>query len=550
MRAVLLLASVFVLYVVAGKAGLALAFVNASASAVWPPTGIAIAALLVLGTRLWPAIFLGAFVVNVTTAGSFASSLAIAGGNTLEAIAAATLVTRFANGAHAFERPQDVLKFTFLAAILSTAISATVGVTALVLTGNAAVTDYAPIWLTWCLGDASGALIVAPPLVLWATTPPRRQALPRVVELLALAAAVVAIAIVTFAGVGPLSQQQYPISFLPFPVLVWAAFRFGPREAATMIAILSTVAIVGTLNRTGPFGSLAPNDALLLLQSFLAVAALTTLSLAAAVFDRDRAHELVRATEERLRVAEERKVVAREEFLSVAAHELKTPMTTLQISVQALLRLLDRDGAVETGVLRRSLTAVRENTDKLARLVTELLETVRAQAGRLELEIADAEIATLVAAAVERAQARTHRSALTLSVPASELRAKVDTLRIEQVLDNVLDNAIKFSTDGGDIEVVLSDTRGGLRIAIRDHGVGIPPERRDRIFERFYQAHRETERSGLGLGLYVAREIVQLHGGRIWAEFPDDGGTRIVIDLPSLSADSGRGAPVGSGAGP
>lgn len=549
MRSALRLAIVFVVYVLAGKAGLAVAFVNASASAVWPPTGIAIAAMLVLGTRQWPAIFLGAFVVNVTTAGSFTSSLAIAAGNTLEATVATILVTRFANGVRAFERPQDVLKFTLLAAIISTAISATVGVTTLVLTGNAAPAEFSSIWLTWWLGDASGALIVAPPLVLWGTTssiPPSRR---RLVELAALAIAVVAIALVTFSGVGPLSQQRYPISFLPFTVLVWAAFRFGPREAATMIAILSGIAIIGTLHGTGPFGAFPPNDALLLLQSFMAVTALTTLSLAAAVFDRDRAHELLRMTEERLRLAEERKVAAREEFLSVAAHELKTPMTTLQIAVQSLLRLLDREGEIEAALLRRSLAAVRDNTDKLARLVTELLETVRAQAGRLDLDSADADIIPVVAAAVERAQARAHRNSLALSAPAPPLYARIDALRMEQVLDNVLDNAIRFSAEGGAIEVTVGRTGDGLRIAVRDHGVGIPPERRDRIFDRFYQAHLETQRSGLGLGLYVAREIVRLHGGRIAAEFPDDGGTRIVVELPALPRHGDRGAPVESRTG-
>src|ERR671936_2295838 len=137
MRNVFALAAVFGVYVLAGKAGLALAFVNASASAVWPPTGIALAAALVLGTRVWPAIALGAFVVNVTTAGSALSSLSIATGNTLEALVAAALVRRYANGIHAFDRPQDVLKFTMLAAA-GTAISATIGVTTLGVGGYAA----------------------------------------------------------------------------------------------------------------------------------------------------------------------------------------------------------------------------------------------------------------------------------------------------------------------------------------------------------------------------------------------------------------------------
>jgi signal transduction histidine kinase len=527
------LAAVFGVYVLAGKAGLALAFVNASASAVWPPTGIALAAALVLGTRVWPAIALGAFVVNVTTAGSPLSSLSIATGNTLEALVAAALVRRYANGIHAFDRPQDVLKFTMLAAA-GTAISATIGVTTLGVGGYAAWADFGAIWLTWWLGDISGALIVAPTVVLWAT---RLPALPedagRRIELAGLVVVAVMVALVTFGPVGPLGPQHYPITFLPFPILVWAAFRFGPLQAASLISLLSVIAIGGTLQGAGPFGAYPPNDALVLLQAFTTVATLTTLTLGAAVLDRDRAQERARQAEERLRRAEEQKVLAREEFLSVAAHELKTPMTTLHIAVQSLLRQLDREGAVDTGALRRALAAVRENTDKLARLVTELLETARANVGRLELERAEADITALVATAVERAQARAPRRRFSLTSRPPPLPSTVDALRLEQVLDNVLDNAIKFSPEGGAIEVTLALTAPQqVRITVRDHGVGIPLERRARIFERFYQAHLELQRSGLGLGLYVAREIVQLHGGRIVAEFPDDGGTRIVIDLP------------------
>ena len=533
-RRLTLLGVVFALYVVAGKAGLALAVVNASASAVWPPTGIALAVLLVLGPALWPAIFLGALVVNLTTAGSVLTSLAIAGGNTLEALIGARLVTRFANGVRAFERPQDVLKFTLVAAMLSTTVSASIGVTALSLGGYAPWNDFPAVWLTWWLGDASGALVVAPTLVLWATASHlsiRRGRL----ELAAVVALLILVALVTFDGASPLSEQRYPVSFLPFPILVWAAFRFGPRAAATSIAALSAIAIVGTLQRNGPFGALPPNDALLLLQAFVGVATLTTLTLAAAVVDRDRAHELLRAAELRLRLAEERKVAEREEFLSVAAHELKTPMTTLQIAVQSLLRQAEREAGVDRAFLERSLGAIRETTDKLARLVTELLETARVQAGRFELDRQDADLIAIVASAVQRAQARTRKHKLMLSAPAPPVRTSVDTLRLEQVLDNLLDNAIKFSPHGGAIEVALVTAEDMVRITVRDHGVGVPPDRRAQIFERFYQAHQESQRSGLGLGLYVSREIMRLHGGSIAAGFPDDGGTQIVLELPARS---------------
>src|SRR3989454_8594412 len=162
----LLLAALFGLYVLTGKVGLSVAFVHASATAVWPPTGIALAAFLTLGYRLWPAIFAGAFVVNVSTAGSAATAAAIALGNTLEGLLGAFLVVRYANGSRAFDHAQDVFKFAVLAGLLSSLVSATIGVVSLSLAGYSRWADFDGIWLTWWLGDASGALVFAPLLVL------------------------------------------------------------------------------------------------------------------------------------------------------------------------------------------------------------------------------------------------------------------------------------------------------------------------------------------------------------------------------------------------
>src|SRR6266480_1004015 len=168
---VLVFALFTLLYFAAGKLGLRLAFVNASATAVWPPTGIALGGLLVFGRRVWPWIFLGAFLVNITTAGNVETSLGIALGNTLEGLAGAWLVNRYANGRHAFDRAQDVFKFTVLAAMCATMISPIIGVTTLALGGLAAWSDFGSIWLTWWVGDMSGALVVAPLVITCAAHP-------------------------------------------------------------------------------------------------------------------------------------------------------------------------------------------------------------------------------------------------------------------------------------------------------------------------------------------------------------------------------------------
>src|SRR5690349_5707489 len=211
----MVMAAVTVVYVLAGKLGLHFASVHASATAVWPPTGIALAALLLLGPRAWPAVAIGAFVVNVTTAGSVATSLAIALGNTLEALIGARLVERRAGGSRAFDRPRDV--FAFAAAVLpGAAVSASVGTATIALAGSAPSGDLLMIWLTWALGDVTGALLVAPPILLWAAAErePRRRGLARLVETGALLCTVGVIGAVIWEGVAPASLQQYPVAFV------------------------------------------------------------------------------------------------------------------------------------------------------------------------------------------------------------------------------------------------------------------------------------------------------------------------------------------------
>jgi len=278
-------------YFVAGKLGLTLAFVHASATAVWPPTGIALAAALLLGYRVWPALFLGAFLVNVTTEGSVWTSLGIASGNTLEGLLGAFLVTRFAGGRNVFGRARDILVFAALAGLLGTAVSATIGVTSLALGGYASWGRFGAIWLTWWLGDVAGALVVAPALILWSTDRTVRLTGARAMELALLLGSVAVVGLAVFGGLGSAWVRDYPLEFLCIPLLILAAFRFGLREAATCVVLLSVIATWGTLRGAGPFVWDTQNESLLLLQAFMGTIAMMTLLLAAVVAERGRAEE-------------------------------------------------------------------------------------------------------------------------------------------------------------------------------------------------------------------------------------------------------------------
>jgi diguanylate cyclase (GGDEF)-like protein len=281
-------------YFLAGKFGLKLAFVNASASAVWPCTGIALAAFLILGYRVWPAILAGAFLVNVTTAGSVVTSLGIAIGNTLEGVAGCYLVSRFSSGQRVFERAQDIFKFAFFAGMASTTISATLGVTTLALAGFADWARYGAIWTTWWLGDAVGALLVTPLVLLWWENPRVNWTRKKIVELAVLFLGLFSTCWVVFGNRFHSAVKNYPFEYLCIPFLVWAAFRFGRRKAATAVCALAVSATWGTCHGFGPFARESVNTSLLLLQTFMGIMAVTSLVLAAEVTEHKRAEEHAR----------------------------------------------------------------------------------------------------------------------------------------------------------------------------------------------------------------------------------------------------------------
>jgi diguanylate cyclase (GGDEF)-like protein len=336
-------------YFIAGKLGLQLAFVNASATAVWAPTGIALAAFLTLGYRVWPAVFLGAFLVNATTAGSVGTSICIAFGNTLEGLAGAYLVNRFAGGRNAFARAQDIFKFTALAAVASTMVSATCGVTTLLLAGLATRANYGSIWVTWWLGDAAGALVVAPFAILWSTRPVTRWSRGRFLEAALLLVTLTLVAEVVFGGLFRSWVKDYPLEFLCIPFLVWAAFRFGSWEVATAVVLLSGIATAGTVRGLGPFSGVTQNEALLLLQAFMGVAAVMTLALSAVVTERQVAQDQLRllaVSDPLTGLGNYRQLASVLDFEITRSQRTEKPFSMVFLDVDDLKRVNDSRGHV------------------------------------------------------------------------------------------------------------------------------------------------------------------------------------------------------------
>ena len=521
------------IYFIAGKLALRLAFLHASASPVWPPAGIALAALLVLGFRVWPAIFVGAFLVNLTTLGNILTSLGIASGNTLEALCGAWLVNRFAGGARVFDRPQDVFKFA-LAALVSTTVSPTFGVSSLAVGGFAQWSSYWPIWLTWWLGDASGVLVIAPLLLLWSVPATQRTwNQKQVLEVSVLLLLLVVLAETVFGGWLPISAQNYPISFICGPIVIWTAFRFTPRETATGIFILSTIAIWGTLHGFGPFILQSENQSLLMLQSWTAALTITAMGIAAAITERNRTQVALEQQKDAVEAANRTK----DNFLAMLSHELRTPLTP----VMAALDTLEADGSRSSGA-KNSLAMIRRNVELESQLIDDLLDLTRIAKDKLQLRFGPLDSHEVINNVVEicRPQAQARNLTLQLNLRAGTHYVLGDAAKYQQIVWNLLKNAIKFTAENGEITISSSNPEPQLlAIAVHDTGIGIEPEVMNRIFDPFEQGERAFQRryGGLGLGLAISKSLAQAHGGTLIARSEGhDRGSTFILTMKTVPA--------------
>jgi integral membrane sensor domain MASE1 len=308
-----------VIYIVGGRLGLALASVKGIVTLVWPPTGIALAALLLFGYRLWPGVFLGAFLVNLSTGAPLATVIGISIGNTLEAVAGVYLLRSMVGFRSSLERLQDVLNLLGAVAI-SAIVSATMGTASLGLTGVVPWAAYGSTWWVWWLGDALGALVMAPVLLTWGTDfrleltpalavsspvkPLESKALPQqppsLLEALALIVSLIAISQIAFGGWFAPYLVDVRLSFILLPFLVWAAIRFGQRGAVTATLIGMGIAVWGTANGFGPFVLEMVHLSLIFLGSFMGAAAVMAMLLAAVLAERQRVEKALRESQERL----------------------------------------------------------------------------------------------------------------------------------------------------------------------------------------------------------------------------------------------------------
>jgi signal transduction histidine kinase/CheY-like chemotaxis protein len=552
MRRLLALLALFVAYLATAKLGLSLASLHPSATAVWPPTGIAIAGVLLLGRSALPAIFAASFTINAITAGSMPTSLGIAVGNTIEAMTGAYLLERWAGGRCVLDRAPTIFRFVALMAP-TTALSATIGVTTLALGGYALWSDYGSIWLTWWLGNLSGALVFVPLVLAW-SEPRLSRTTERVrpVEIILLFSLVCLSAALTFGGSGPWASHT-PLAFLTIPPLAWAAFRFGPRQTSLALAVLSAMATWNTVRGSGPFAIVSSNSALLILETFIATLTATMLAMAAVVTERRRAEseraELL-AREHAARIDAETTSSAKDDFLAMLGHELRNPLSAIATAAHVLTLAEPRDGTAD-----QAQRVISRQVKHLAKLVDDLLDLTRITTGKVTLDRRPVDLVALVSRTVDTMDLtpgvndKRAGPAIHADMGSTPLWVRGDATRLEQIVSNLIMNAIKYTPPEGSIRIEAAHDADRVVLRIMDTGVGIDAALLPRIFDRFIQGDGGPARvqGGLGLGLTLVKHFVELHDGTVSAASRGSGlGSVFTVSLPAalpVSSDAPLASP-------
>jgi signal transduction histidine kinase len=528
-------------YALSARLGFAFDPVSGFATVIWPPTGIALAALLLLGNRVAPGVFLGALVANLLAGAPVAVAIGIALGNTGEALVGATLLRRIPNFSITLERVTSVVGLIVLAAVASTLVSATVGVLSLYAGGIVQSAHVRDTWRTWWIGDMVGALLIAPIILVWSAAANARREVHRL-ETAALVAVLVGVSALTFFSELPhvptLATPFHQVDLL-VAALLWAAIRFGQRGATTAVLCVSVAAVVATALRYGPFALPELHQGLFLLQTFMAIVAATCLLFGATIAERRIAIQDAQRASETAEAANS----VKSQFLAVMSHELRTPLNAISGFAELL------ESGVYGPLNEKQIDAVKrieKNEKDLLSLINELLGYVDAEKGRVAGETRNAPVADAFDAVEPLIKPDVERKHIvfTRELARPELAVRADPKSLQQILASLLSNASKYTGEGGTIRLGAASDADKVRIWIRDTGIGIREDEIQRVFEPFFQADSGTTRqySGVGLGLSIARDLARRMGGEVTIASEAGKGTTASVVLPAAKEVRGDAA--------
>ena len=522
------------LYGVIAKNSFLFAIPPGNITPVFPAAGIALAAVLIMGRPALIGVWLGSFGANaisyfdqtVVSTGAIVSALLVSSfigiGATLSASVGAQLVQRFNPHGDPLDSGWHVLSFIVLGALVGCLISPTVGVLSLAGGGYVSWGNFGYSWLTWRSGDASGVIFAAPLILAWSQQPRLRSTPLRVLEATALAASVLTMSAIVFG-------RNVPLEYMMIPPLLWSAFRFGTRGAATSAAVISMCAVIGTSLGTSPFFKASVNESLIYLQAFLSVVTATALILAGVLSERYRAEQRERESQAATQ--------AKSAFLANLSHELRTPLNAI-IGISEMLRqdAGDLKRADEIKPLERVLRAGRH----LLALINDILDFSKIEAGKMEVHLESFPLAPLIEDVIKTIQplAAKGGNELVVNCPGDVGTMHADQTRVRQALLNLVSNASKFTERGKVTISVRRTSEGGcdwITTAVADTGIGMTPEQVGRLFHEFMQADASTTRKygGTGLGLAISRRFCQMMGGDITVESEVGRGSTFTIRLPA-----------------
>lgn len=489
-----------------GKLGLLLAFEHPENAPVWPPTGVALAALLVLGYRIWPGIFLGAFLLSLSTADHVGTSLALATGSTVEGVFALWLTNRYAGGRRFFEQPLNVLGFTVSASIASL-LCPSIGVTNPEWRSFVIWAGDPYMWFVWWLGDMFSVLLLTPLLVAWTANPRVRWRGARALEFALLMVLLFLMVKAVFGGWSSASVSGYLFPYLCLPFLVWSAFRFGQREVTTASLLLAIIALWGTMQGRGMFAETALGNDLLQGQGFMAFNSVMVLAVAAVVAQRREA-EHVRA--QLLRRLDEAQETERGRISRQLHDQLGQELTALKLGLQ----LVKQQGPLPVDT--------RERFGQLEVLADDLMQNIHRLAWELHPAVLDdfgLETALRRYAEEWSQQCGVPAEVQSYGMEAQRLPAEIETT-LYRVMQEALTNVFRHAR-AKRVGILLERRLNHISLIVEDDGRGFDAD----------AVMQATGTKGK-LGLLGMKERITLAGGTLEVESTPGQGATVLVRIP------------------